>query len=140
MVFPKVYADFHNADAKGRLRLNCLGTMQDLARHRIQLRTGLALTLYSDDADANGRPTELQAKGIVDYSEQEQCWVAAINWGRLRHVPELAGGKNGVKVDGKLPKRTRRRDKGKPSLRNNKSKHGNKGKSKIRLKKKKSTR
>ena len=24
---PKIYADFHNADSQGRLRLNCVGTM-----------------------------------------------------------------------------------------------------------------
>ena len=30
MVKPKVYADFHNADANGRLRLNCVGTVEDL--------------------------------------------------------------------------------------------------------------
>ena len=41
----KVYADFHNADAKGRLRLNCTGTVEDLARQQIELREGLALTL-----------------------------------------------------------------------------------------------
>jgi hypothetical protein len=27
---PKVYADFQNADSQGRLRLNCLGTVEDL--------------------------------------------------------------------------------------------------------------
>ena len=29
---PLIYADFHNADPGGRLRLNCIGTTQDLAR------------------------------------------------------------------------------------------------------------
>ena len=35
MVKPKVYADFHNADPQGRLRLNCIGTTEDLARHNV---------------------------------------------------------------------------------------------------------
>ena len=28
MVTPKVYADFHNADSNGHLRLNCVGTIE----------------------------------------------------------------------------------------------------------------
>ena len=32
---PKVYADSHNADAYGRLRLNCAGTTEDLSRQAI---------------------------------------------------------------------------------------------------------
>ena len=32
MRYPKIYADFHNADVKGRLRLNCVGIIQDLSR------------------------------------------------------------------------------------------------------------
>ena len=41
MVKPKVYADFHNADANGRLRLNCVGTVEDLARQGVALRDGM---------------------------------------------------------------------------------------------------
>ena len=33
-----VYADFHNADAEGRLRLNTIGTIRDLSRQNITLR------------------------------------------------------------------------------------------------------
>jgi hypothetical protein len=71
MVKPRVYADFHNADAIGRLRLNCVGTMEDLARQGIALREGLPLTLYSDDLDAEGRLDELLADGVVSFSEEE---------------------------------------------------------------------
>ena len=38
MFQPKVYADFQNADARGRIRLNCIGTIEDLARQKIELR------------------------------------------------------------------------------------------------------
>jgi len=49
---PRIYADFHNADARGRLRLNCIGTMKDLSKQQVSLREGLILTLYADDANA----------------------------------------------------------------------------------------
>lgn len=55
---PKVFADFHNADTRGRLRLNCIGTIEDLARQQIVLRDGVCLTLYSEG---------LEVEGVVGY-------------------------------------------------------------------------
>jgi hypothetical protein len=72
---PKVFADFHNADAKGRLRLNCIGTVEDLAQQQIVLRDGLSLTLYSE---------ELEVEGVVQYSTDENVWVAVIDWNAIR--------------------------------------------------------
>ena len=88
MVAPKIYADFHNADSHGRLRLNCVGTVEDLARHNIRLSEGLRLTLYSDDLDAAGQLDELLADGVVSFSEEEHCWVAAIDWAAIRHASD----------------------------------------------------
>jgi hypothetical protein len=82
---PEVYADFQNADPQGRVRLNCIGTVNDLSRQQVQLREGLNLLLYSEDADENGRETRLIAEGTAAYSQDEQCWVAAIDWQRIRH-------------------------------------------------------
>ena len=77
---PRVFADFHNADVQGRLRLNCIGTIEDLARQRIELHNGQLLTLYSED---------LEVDGVVQYSTQENLWVAAIDWERIRQAEEL---------------------------------------------------
>jgi hypothetical protein len=91
MIKPRVYADFHNADSRGRVRLNCVGTMEDLAQQQVVLRDGLALTLYSDDLDGKGQLDELVADGEVCYSEEENCWVANINWAAIRHASDVAG-------------------------------------------------
>lgn len=88
MIKPKIYADFHNADANGRLRLSCVGTVEDLARQGITLREGLLLTLYSDDLDAKGQLDELLVDGIVSFSEEEHCWVATIDWSAIHHASE----------------------------------------------------
>ena len=85
----RIYADFHNADSEGRLRLNCIGTTKDLAREQVVLRQGLHLTLYSDDADAKGDSDDLEVNGVVEYSEAEQCWVARVDWNAIRHASEL---------------------------------------------------
>jgi hypothetical protein len=88
MVRPKVFADFNYADANGRLRLNCVGTTEDLARQGIQLREGLPLTFYMDDVDAKGQPDDLLVEGVVSFSEEEHCWVAAIDWSAIHHASE----------------------------------------------------
>jgi hypothetical protein len=80
MSYPRVFADFHNADAEGRLRLNCIGTIEDLARHHIELRDGQLLTLYSED---------LEVDGTVQYSEIEKLWVATISWEQVRQVEDI---------------------------------------------------
>lgn len=62
------------------MRLNCIGTIQDLARQRIELHNGQLLTLYSE---------ELEVDGVVQYSTQENLWVAAIDWERIRQAEDL---------------------------------------------------
>src|SRR5712691_8026363 len=90
MATPRVYADFQNLDDDNRLRLTCAGTRLDLERQKIELRQGMALTLYADDANDDGQPDELVAEGIVDYNDAEKCWVAAIDWQAIRHASEEA--------------------------------------------------
>ncbi len=81
MSYPKVYADFHNADANGRLRLNCVGTIKDLSRLHIKLRDGQPLSLYSED---------LEVDSVVQYSDEERLWVALIDWDAVREIEEVA--------------------------------------------------
>ncbi|GBF78924.1 hypothetical protein [Aphanothece sacrum] len=76
----RVFADFHNADAQGRLRLNCTGTLEDLSCQNICLKKGQELTLYSE---------ELEVDGIVQYSSQENLWVAVIDWDKIREIGDL---------------------------------------------------
>ena len=71
---PLVYADFHNADSRGRLRLNCVGTIRDLAEGGITLSEGLPLTLSDDD---------LEVDGEAHFAEEEHLWVAVIDWGAV---------------------------------------------------------
>jgi len=93
---PRVYADFHSLDAFNRLRLTCAGTTADLERQGIQLREGLALTFYMDDADDEGRPDELLAEGVVHYNEAEHAWVAHLDWSAVRHASDEQGHPNSV--------------------------------------------
>ena len=77
----RVFADFHNADVQGRLRLNCIGTVEDLASQNIELQDGQLLTFYSED---------LEVEGIVQYSSEENIWVAVIDWDLVKESEVLA--------------------------------------------------
>lgn len=75
MTKPTIYADFNNADPRGCLRLNGIGTIQDLARTGVQLREGLQLVVHDE---------ELEADGEAHFSPEERVWVARINWQKVR--------------------------------------------------------
>ena len=76
----KVFADFHNADVKGRLRLNCASTVADLKRQGIALQNGQSLIIYSE---------ELEVEGVVHYSEEEKLWTAVIDWNAIQEVEPI---------------------------------------------------
>ena len=80
MQYPRIFADFHNADEQGRLRLNCVGTIEDLSRQNIKLEGGQLLALYDE---------ELEVDGVVQYSEEESLWVAVIDWKQIRQVEDM---------------------------------------------------
>jgi hypothetical protein len=75
---PVVFVDFNNSDRLGRVRLNTVGTVQDLNRLGIVLREGAKLTL---------RSFELEAEGTVTYSSEEGVWVAGVDWDRILELP-----------------------------------------------------
>lgn len=70
-----LYADFNNADARGRLRLNCQGTLDDLATMQKILREGLEVVVSDGD---------LQADAVVVRSKEEEVWVAVIDWDKVK--------------------------------------------------------
>ena len=88
MSMAKLYADFQNLDDFNRLRLTCAGTLEDLANQGVELKEGMSLTFYTDDVDDQGQPDELLIEGTIHYNEDEQCWVASIDWSAIRHASE----------------------------------------------------
>jgi len=68
------------------VRLNCIGTIEDLARQQIVLRDGVRLTLYSE---------ELAVKSVVEYSPDEHLWVAVIDWHAIKDIGPQAIGTQG---------------------------------------------
>jgi hypothetical protein len=82
MAIPTIFADFMNADEQGRLRLICVGTIEDLGRLGLRLANGLSVIVNDHD--------ELEADGEVVFSTDEQIWVAKIDWKAIRHISRPA--------------------------------------------------
>ena len=82
----RVFVDFHNADEQGRLRLNCIGTIEDLVRQHSELENGQRLMLYGED---------LEVDGVVQFSEDEKIWVVAIDWNQIRQIEQLVAQSQG---------------------------------------------
>ena len=72
---PKLFADFNNADQHGRVRLKTNGTFADIKKWNLKLKKGMQVLL--DDNDS------LTTVGQLKYSDEENIWVAEINWDTL---------------------------------------------------------
>ena len=88
MKTPEIYADYHDVDDENRVFLTKVGTRQDLAKHGIELKEGLRVTIYMDDADDDGNSDDLMADAIVRYNEKKKCWVAQIDWSKVQNRSE----------------------------------------------------
>src|ERR1700722_13021479 len=89
---PRIYADFNKWDADKTshfLILTCRGTFDDLAKKQLELREGLALLFYMDDADDNGNYDELEADGTCHFDPVGQRWIGRINEKAIRHTSDL---------------------------------------------------
>ena len=45
--------------------------------------------MYWDDPDDKGQLDELLVEGVVSFSEEEHCWVAAIDWTTIHHASDV---------------------------------------------------
>jgi hypothetical protein len=75
-MLPKIFADFNNLDRQGRVRFTS-GTNKDIERQQINLVPGTRVLL--DDGE------ELSVVGIVEFSKEENIWVAKYDKDELAH-------------------------------------------------------
>lgn len=76
----KIFADFNNADAYGRIRLNAKGTLEDIMNVNLLLHDEVKVIL--DDSDG------LRTVGCIEFSDEEKIWVAKINWDAIEEYFE----------------------------------------------------
>ena len=83
-----LYADFQNVDPEVRIRLNTIGTLEDLARQGGTLARGQSVELYTDDEESE---RGLTISGTVEFSESESIWVASVDWSHLVRNSQAVG-------------------------------------------------
>jgi hypothetical protein len=71
----KIFVDFNNADSSGRVRLNTKGTDETFKILQIQPKPGLKVLLDDDES--------LRTTGIIQFSRNENIWVAEIDWTKI---------------------------------------------------------
>jgi hypothetical protein len=81
----RIYIDFNAWWGGDFYSLSSSGTLDDLRYYNVTLKEGLALSVWSYDADLDGTPNNLIAEGVVHYSREHQCWVVKIDRANIRH-------------------------------------------------------
>jgi hypothetical protein len=82
----RLWFDTNAAIDEERFSLSCTGTQRDLAARNIELQPGMAVTLYMEDPDENGRPGLLLVDAVVE--EYKTGLVARIDPDTWRREPE----------------------------------------------------
>lgn len=75
---PRLYVDFNEMFAKDLVLLSKDDTKINTHGNVIHLSEGLRVAIYSDDADADGKPDNLIAEGIVE--RNTTGWRPTIKW------------------------------------------------------------
>jgi len=77
----KIFADFTNADALGRLRVNLYGSKRDMEAMDVELFDGMPVVFYDGE--------EFEIEGTIEYSTIEHIWVGKIDWNALKSIHDL---------------------------------------------------
>lgn len=89
-MLPRICTSFQQGGMPGIALLGPGGSRPDLPVDDLQLSVGLAVHLFEDDPDVEGRPGYLNVDGIVGgWNEEYQCWFATYDWDALKWTPQL---------------------------------------------------
>ena len=87
---PRVYCDFNGLVDEDTYALDSQGTLDDMQRLGLELKEGLALTLWADDVDDEGNDDNLLVDGVVAKHENFD-WVARVDARTWRHESDERG-------------------------------------------------
>ena len=85
---PRIWVDINEWDSDTRSVQVPSVSVRALEAYGLRLREGMALHLYSDDLDDQGRRDDLVADGVAHYDASIDRWIA-VQLGRIRNVSEL---------------------------------------------------
>lgn len=80
---------YPDAERGGRHYFRQIGTKQDMMLTDIELKEGMVLPFYCDDADDEGNPDDLIFEGTVHYDASKKQWYAILDEDSFRHESDL---------------------------------------------------
>jgi hypothetical protein len=74
----RIYADFNNREEDGRVRLNTMGSREDIEKHKDLMREGLRVILYT--------PKEFDVEAVLCFDE---IWCAIPDYDTLVYTDDV---------------------------------------------------
>jgi hypothetical protein len=84
MKMPRIFL-YPYAGPGGRNYLKQIGTTQDVMLSDIELREGLRLGFYCEDADDDGKQDDLLFEGTVHFDQEKNRWYVIVDENSYRH-------------------------------------------------------
>jgi hypothetical protein len=76
---PRLLVDFNEMVEEDVVLLSREDTRRDSSGNLVELRVGLRVYLYTEDADDSGAPCHLLATGIVELNDADD-WSSSVRW------------------------------------------------------------
>lgn len=89
---PRVYTDLNagwQIDENYVVPLDSLATDRDFEALGLTLSPGLVVDFWTDDGDDAGNPDPLLFRGVIQFDERRQKWIAVTKWNGFQHASEL---------------------------------------------------
>jgi len=86
----KLWVDFNASTVNGGVRLTCKGTIDDLARQKIELQEGLRLLLWNEDFYENDLSSDtLIVEAVAHFNDNHKIWEAIFNMEDIEHKSDF---------------------------------------------------
>ena len=72
----RIFASFNEMDSRGRVCLDCKGSLADIERLGDQIKIGVTVIL--------DEPYEFEVRAVLDYDEQQGIWVGHPDWNTVK--------------------------------------------------------
>lgn len=73
----RLHADFNNCTEDYKARLDTMGSLRDIERHKDELCAGMTVLLNDG---------ELEVEARLERDEENEMWLGVPDWSTLRHL------------------------------------------------------
>ncbi len=86
----RIWVDFNNKDEDNNVRLNCLGTIEQIESEAIPMVEGQKVVVFCDDDYEEIMEVEGILKQVITPPPfQQKIWIAVVNWDTFKRVKKI---------------------------------------------------